>query len=74
MMIDYNYGMVKDFEAGWAKFQRQEARREKVRKIIGAIGRWLTLAAYAAATVAVIVGLGVMVWASMLLQPWEVGL
>jgi len=74
MTLDYNYSMVKDFEAGWAKFQRQEARREKVRKIIGAIGRWLTLAAYAAATVAVIVGLGVMVWTSMLLQPWEVGL
>lgn len=74
MTLDYNYSMVKDFEAGWAKFQRQERRREKVRKFIKTLGRWLTLAAYAAATVAVIVGLGVMVWTSMLLQPWEVGL
>lgn len=74
MTLDYNYAMVKDFEAGWARFQRQEARREKVRKILKAVGRWLALLIQATIMVAAVVGLGIMVWASILLQPWEVGL
>ena len=74
MTLDYNYSMVKDFEAGWAKFQRQERRREKVRKFIKTLGQWISLAAWATVTVAIIAALGAMVWASILLQPWEVGL
>ena len=74
MTLDYNYAMVKDFEAGWARFQRQEARREKVRNILKAVGRWLALLIQATIMVAIIAALGAMVWASILLQPWEVGL
>ena len=74
MTLDYNYSMVKDFEAGCAKFQRQERRREKVRKFIKTLGQWISLAAWATVTVAIIAALGAMVWASILLQPWEVGL
>jgi len=74
MTLDYNYAMVKDFEAGWAKFQRQERRREKVRKFIKTLGQWISLAVWATVTVAIIAALGAMVWASILLQPWEVGL
>lgn len=74
MTLDYNYAMAKDFEAGWARFQRQEARREKVRKILKAVGRWLALLIQATIMVAAVVGLGIMIWTSILLQPWEVGL
>lgn len=66
MTLGYNYAMVKEFEAGWAKFQRQEARREKIRKFLAVVGRVLA--------VAVVAGLGVIAWVAILLQPWEVGL
>ena len=74
MMLDYNYQMVKDFEAGWARFQRQEARREKIRAFIKAVGRWLAFAVWAIVPVAVAFALGCMLWASILMQPWELGL
>ena len=74
MSLGYNYTMVKEFEAGWAKFQRQEASRENIRKFIKALGQWISLAAWATVTVAIIAALGAIVWTSILLQPWEVGL
>ena len=66
-MREYGYEMQKDFERGWAEFQRREKRRARLRNVLKRIVRFIGYAIGLAFVTAV----GAMVWICALFPDYE---
>ena len=66
-MIEYGYEMQREFERGWAEFQRKEKRRARLRSVLKSTMRF---AGYAIG-VAFVTAVGAMVWICVLFPDYE---
>ena len=57
-MIEYGYEMQREFERGWAEFQRKEKRRARLRSVLRLTQRFVGYAI----GVAIMAILGAIIW------------